>query len=111
MQPHLQRVEREGVAQRNEKFAVEDKVLLFEACERTRDFREVAAERLSGFRAQFDTFVATKGKTAKTVPFGLELPAAVFRQRRYQARFHGTKLFGRQRVALPGSFPREKING
>ena len=92
VQPHLQRIEGEPVLDRDDEFAVEHEGLRGERPQVFQDLGEEARQRFAGFGLDLDFIAGAKGKAAKAVPFGLELPAGIFGQLADQLGFHRFKV-------------------
>ena len=79
MEAQLQFVERKTASNIDDKFAVEDKFLGGQMCKRDNDVREIACERLAGFRLQINVLSTAKREAAKAVPFRFILPTGADR--------------------------------
>ena len=88
VQPHLQRVERECLADRDDKLAVEDEAARLQPAQYRCHLWEIAAQRLSRFGAQLEPVPGAECQTAEPVPFRLELPARLVRQIVDEPRLH-----------------------
>jgi hypothetical protein len=97
VQPHLQRVERECLANRDGELAVEDEAARRQSTQHRRHFREIARQRLSRFGAQIHLVAGAEGKAPKPVPFGLELPARLLRQFVDEPRLHRRQVQGQRK--------------
>jgi hypothetical protein len=96
----LQRVEGGAAADLDDDLAIDDEILCTQAAQHGRQLRKIAAERLAGFRPQFDRLAAFEGKASKSIPFWLVLPGVfLLRQRVGGMRFH-RRCAGRQRKPL-----------
>ena len=88
MDAHEQLVEGERVAFGHDELAVEHERFAPTARQRGDDLREIAVERLAGFRAQLDFVAILEGEAAKAVELGLVLPLAAGRQLGDELRLH-----------------------
>ena len=86
MEPQLERVERQDVADRNDQLAVEQEALLRYAVEHLDHFRKIARQRLSRLRGQRHLRPVASREAAEAVPLGLKLPALRLRAVRRRAR-------------------------
>src|SRR6267378_1147287 len=80
VQPHLQRLERECLADRDSELTVEDEAAYLKSTQGRCHLREVAGQRLPRFGAQLHLVSGTEGEATEPVPLGLELPARFLRQ-------------------------------
>ena len=101
-----QRVEREGVAFRNHDLAVEHELLRLQLADRLGYFREIARQRLAGFRLQLDRVAVAKREAAKSVPFRLVLPLRPARDFADGHRLHGREAADAARVPWDGAAAR-----
>jgi hypothetical protein len=88
MQPHLQRIEGEAVADRNRQLAVQDEIVGRQRGESGDHLGEIAVQHLAGLGKELDVALLLDSKAPKAVPFGLERPARIGRERIDQQRFH-----------------------
>jgi hypothetical protein len=79
MQPQLQGLEGQPALDRDDDLAVEHELAGSERRDRSHDIREIAAEGLARFRAQFDVFAVPESEAAEAVPFGFIPPMFAFR--------------------------------
>src|SRR3954447_9835409 len=91
MEAKLELVEGESAADRDDEFAVDDKLLCFDLAERLNHIREVAGERLSRFGLQIDLIVLAKSDAAKPIPLRFVLPLSLGRDFIDRLRFHRRK--------------------
>ena len=87
MDAHEQLIERERRAFGNHELPVEHERLRFDDLERGDHFREIAVERLPGFRAKVDLAVL-EGETAEAVELGFVVPLLPGRQLANEPRLH-----------------------
>jgi hypothetical protein len=97
VQPHLQRVERECLADRDGELAVEDEAARLQSPQCRYHLREVAPQRLSRFGPQIHFVAGTEGEAPEPVPFGLELPARLLWQFVDEPRLHRRQVQGQRK--------------
>ena len=88
MQAHLQRIERQRLADRDDQLAVEREARSGSAAEGRDDLREIAGQPLARPGHSTRPCRRRDGEAAKAVPLRLELPALVARQLVDLPRFH-----------------------
>ena len=99
MKPRLQRLEIKRLADGDDEFAVEQEIVGVDGRDGGRDFGEEAVERLAGFGEELDVATVLMGEAAKAIPFGLELPAIVFRQLADKLGLHRLQLRGNSKIS------------
>ncbi len=88
MQPHLQRIERQGLAEGDRKLAVEHELFVRQPGQHGDDLGEIAPQRLARLGAQIHLVAGAEGEAAKPVPLRLELPVRLARQLIDELRLH-----------------------
>src|SRR5436305_1054039 len=113
MQPQLQFVEDQCDLHRDGQLAIENKAFRADSLKRVHDVREIARQRLAGFRLQENFVTVAKRDAAEPVPLRLVLPLIADRnfldgprlhrrQRRFKSERHFVYLRG---SSFGGRFP------
>src|SRR5262245_32158833 len=82
-------VEGKYAVARHHDLAVEHEALRADAADGVDDFREIACQRLSGFRLQIDLVTVPENEAAKAVPLRLVLPLRPGGNCLHRLGFHG----------------------
>ena len=89
MEAHLQRIERQRIAELNDQFAVDGQAVDGKAMQRRHHVGKEPGQRLARPALELDLLASLEGQTAETIPFRLELPAGAVRQVGNELGFHG----------------------
>src|SRR5690242_14935972 len=92
MKAELQILEGERLAFGNGELAIKDKARRRNLTQHGDHFGKIPRQWFSRFGAEIDIFAGAEGKAAKPVPFGLELPPFLLRQRVDEPRFHRREI-------------------
>src|SRR5487761_1253745 len=91
MQPGLQRIEREGVADWNGELAIDNKPC-GRKCGKLRDnLWKIARQSFARLGSKLDFIAGAKRHASKAVPLWFELPSRLARQFTHEPRFHRTR--------------------